>query len=177
MPQQLPAMQDWLPPQQTARASTGSAMGNPGAQPTLPAQPFQASAVRLDIPIATTPKPRALGWLQTLLSGMTSPRTRVSNIQKIMLDELGHVATLPLHEEALARQIVQAPDAETLWELRRPLSEAIGSVYGDLVARQKMTEISFMFAGLLRRRDTEDDHHHPGENVVRLPTRGQPSGT
>jgi hypothetical protein len=111
----------------------------------------------------------------------------MANIQKSMLEELSHVATLPLHEEALARQIVQAPDAETLWDLRRPLSEAIGSVCGDLVARQKMTEISFMFAGLLRRRDSDDDHHHPhqqqapvhhaAENVVRLPTRNQPSGT
>ncbi|WP_157900228.1 hypothetical protein [Rhodoferax koreensis] len=123
------------------------------------------------------PKARAAGrsWLQALLPGFGSVRGRIASIQKSMLVELGQVASLPLHEDALARQIVQAEDAETLWALRFALAEAIGSVRGDVVARQKMTEISFMFAGLLRRR-VEAPTALSGENVVRLPSRGPQPG-
>lgn len=144
-----------------------------------PARPFPifktALDNKLDTPIAVKPKAAGRSWLQALLPGFGTVRGRIANIQKSMLVELGQVAALPLHEDTLARQIVQAEDAESLWALRLALAEAIGSVRGDVVARQKMTEISFMFAGLLRRRI---DSHEPlsGENVVRLPSRGPQSG-
>jgi len=144
--------------------------------PARPSSIYTASLNNYDTPIAVEPKPTpaARSWLQALLPGFISARSRVASIQKSMLDELGQVATLPLHEEALARQIVQAEDAESLWELRHALADAICSVRGDAVARQKMTEISFMFAGLLRRRSAGSDDL-PGENVVHLSTRAQQS--
>lgn len=187
MPNEFPAMQRKLPPQDQAWpsslssvASVASASASVTALPSAVSSPLStaslssASARPSFAPIAvTTARPRAFGWLQALLSGTSSVRTRLANIQQAMLLELGQVASLPLHEDALARQIVQATDAETLWELRRELSAAIAGVCGGMVAHQKMTEISFMFAGLLRRRSADDHDHPPGENVVRLPTRSQ----
>lgn len=154
----------------------------------LPQDPLRPSPIfktaldnKLDIPIAVQPKPASHGWLRALLPGLGSVRGRLARIQKSMLVELGQVAALPLHEDTLARQIVQAEDAETLWALRLALAEAIDSVRGDVVARQKMTEISFMFAGLLRRRvdmhDAQVAHNVlSGENVVRMPSRGPQPG-
>jgi hypothetical protein len=188
VPNEFPAMQRKLPPQDQAWPSSLSSVASvapvpasasvtalpcASATPLSPAALSSTSAQAAFAPIAVTAKPRAFGWLQALLSGTSSVRTRLANIQQAMLLELGQVASLPLHEDALARQIVQASDAETLWELRRELSAAIAGVCGGMVAHQKMTEISFMFAGLLRRRSADDHDHPPGENVVRLPTRSQ----
>lgn len=179
MPHRLPQ-----PSQTLASSMSSSATVTPlspaFASPSSPSSPANAHVPDhpLDAPIAFTTKTRSLGWLQALLPGLASNRMRMANIQRAMVAELSQVATLPLHEELLARQIIQATDIETLWELRRALSDQIAAACGDLVAHQKMTEISFMFAGMLRRRNVDhehDDHHgRPvGENVVRLHSRNQ----
>ncbi len=163
MPNSIPATQHQLPLQDTVR----------------PSSIYQASLHHFDTPIAVKPKPASRSWLQALLPAFGSARGRVADIQKSMLAELSQVAAQPLHEETLARMIMQAQDAETLWALRHALAQAICSARDEVVAQQKMTEISFMFAGLLRRRH----HSHAsapdgpiGENVVRLSPRGQQPG-
>jgi hypothetical protein len=141
VPNEFPAMQRKLPPQDQAWPSSLSSVASvapvpasasvtalpcASATPLSPAALSSTSAQAAFAPIAVTAKPRAFGWLQALLSGTSSVRTRLANIQQAMLLE-----------------------------------------------HQKMTEISFMFAGLLRRRSADDHDHPPGENVVRLPTRSQ----
>lgn len=161
MPTTLPAMQHSMPPLDHARSDLNTN--------------------NLDIPLAIAPSPSAAplparrGWLRALLPRMAAPRGhRLGGIQKSMLNELAQVASTPVHE-TLARQIVETDDAEILWSLRHALAEAIGDVHGDVVARQKMTEISFMFAGLLKRRAVHQEEP-AGENVVRLQPRTQKPG-
>ena len=185
MPKEFQAIPHRLP--QPGQALASSVSSNATVTPLSPA--FAASAPganspapshALDAPIAFTTKTRSLGWLQALLPGVASNRMRLANIQRAMVAELSQVATLPLHEEPLARQVIQATDVETLWELRRALSDQIAGACGDVVAHQKMTEISFMFAGMLRRRSVDHDDHRNrpvGENVVRLHSRGQQPST
>ena len=165
-PSAMPRMPSSLDPARRSPAPT--------ALPT--SKPFNAASQvsPYDMPIAVRPTPGMRRWLKGLLTGRGTARARIADIQQSMLEELTQVATLPLHEDKLARQIVQARDAETLWQLRHALADAICAVHGELVAHQKMTEISFMFAGLLRRRAPSDT---PGtDNVVCLASRGQPPG-
>jgi hypothetical protein len=141
-------------------------------KPEKPDKPDQPD--RFDKPISLATRRGARWWLKGLLTGLGSARSRVADIQQSMLAELSQIAAMPLHEEKLARLIVQARDAEALWQLRHALADAICAVHGELVARQKMTEISFMFAGLLRRRPGSTP---PGaDNVVRLSPRGPQPG-
>ncbi len=53
----------------------------------------------------------------------------------------------------LASQIRAASDPQDLWALRDPLRVVLLEAHGELLARQRMTDVSFMFAGLLQERD------------------------
>ena len=179
MPNQPTAMQRMPSTLETARRSptplSPSKVSGPAGAPSpmSPMSPLSPMSP-FDMPIAVLPAPGMRRWLKSLLTGLGSSRGRIANIQHAMLAELSQVAIVPLHEEKLARMIVQAREAEALWQLRHLLADAICAVHGELVAHQKMTEISFMFAGLLRRRPGPDT---PGaDNVVHLASRGQQPG-
>lgn len=125
---------------------------HPTAQRQLPAvDPARSPLAPLEtVEKAFTP-PALHGLLRVFMPGAGSPRAnRLAGIQKSMLIELRQVTSSLQHDE-LAREITQADQPEQLWKLRGALSSAIGAMHGELVARQKMTEISFMFSGLLRR--------------------------
>lgn len=75
---------------------------------------------------------------------------RVSEIRRLMQAQ---VAALPdaARHAALATQIAEADDPDALWSLRHALTHALVEVHGELIARRRMTDITFMFAGLLDR--------------------------
>ena len=93
-------------------------------------------------------------WWQSLLA----PRHgKVEEIRRFMLAQLTAV-----HDGAqradLAGQITTAPHPQDLWLLRNALTSALVQVHGELLARRRMTDITFMFAGLL-----EGSRPHPLE--------------
>lgn len=74
----------------------------------------------------------------------------LEDIRKRMLGQL-QAAGERGEREALAERILRAGSAEALWALRHPWMQALQGTLGDLLARQRMSEVSFMFAGLLDR--------------------------
>lgn len=71
---------------------------------------------------------------------------RLDEIRDRMLAQLGAAP-----DAALADGIRAAGNAEALWALRHAWMQALQAPLGELLARQRMSEVSFMFAGLLDR--------------------------
>ncbi|KQP14199.1 hypothetical protein ASF43_15340 [Pseudorhodoferax sp. Leaf267] len=67
-----------------------------------------------------------------------------------MLGQLAAVTDECLRS-TLASRIAAADDPEALWSLRQDLMAALVEVHGEMLARRRLTDITFMFAGLLDR--------------------------
>jgi hypothetical protein len=76
---------------------------------------------------------------------------RVGEIRRLMQAQVEVLADAPRHA-ALAAQIRDADDPEALWSLRDALTQALIEAHGEAIARRRMTDITFMFAGLLDRK-------------------------
>lgn len=76
---------------------------------------------------------------------------RVGEIRRLMRAQLELLTDAPRHA-ALAAQIRDADDPEALWALRDALTQALVETHGEAIARRRMTDITFMFAGLLDRK-------------------------
>ncbi|WP_326535025.1 hypothetical protein [Pseudorhodoferax sp.] len=63
----------------------------------------------------------------------------------------------------LAVKIKSAADSEALWALRLEWMHALAESQGVLLARQRMSDVSFMFAGMLDRAQ----HARTGLEVLR----------
>ncbi len=74
---------------------------------------------------------------------------RIEDIRQAMLDSLGDdgCANYP-HIE---RRVLFAPDLQGLWYLRTDMMVAISSLRGEVVASQRIRQITSMFEGLLPR--------------------------
>lgn len=72
---------------------------------------------------------------------------RIEDIRQAMLDTLGDdgCANYP-HIE---RRVLFAPDLQGLWYLRTDIMVAISSLRGEVVASQRVRQITSMFDGLL----------------------------
>jgi hypothetical protein len=71
----------------------------------------------------------------------------IEDIRQAMLDSLGEegCANYP-HIE---RRVLFAPDLQGLWYLRSDIMVAISSLKGEMVASQRIRQITGMFEGLL----------------------------
>ena len=81
---------------------------------------------------------------------------KIDDIRRLMLAQLDVVPD-PELRLALAEQIARATCLQSLWRLRSEVMAALVEVHGELLARQRMTDISFMFAGLLERDHRAED--------------------
>ncbi len=74
---------------------------------------------------------------------------RIEDIRQAMLDSLGDdgCANYP-HIE---RRVLFAPDLQGLWYLRSDIMVALSSLQGEVVASQRIRQITGMFEGLLPR--------------------------
>lgn len=103
--------------------------------------------------------------------------SKVADIRSLMLAQL-MAGKDDGARSALAARIVAAEHAEALWSLRQDWMQALVEVHGDMLARRRLTDISFMFAGLLNRQwhadacatglDAEGDWHTaptPGDRL------------
>lgn len=86
-------------------------------------------------------------WLRRL---WFRPQGRLDEIRQRMLAQLGAVADAQ-QRAGLAVRIKSAADSEALWALRRDWMQMLAETQGELLARQRMSEVSFMFAGMLDR--------------------------
>ncbi|WP_211332937.1 hypothetical protein [Pseudorhodoferax soli] len=99
------------------------------------------------------------GWLRWLWSRRDG---RLEDIRRLMLAQLATVA----HAEQranLAVRIKSAAGPEALWALRGDWMAALADHEGLLLARQRMSDVSFMFSGLLDR----EEHARTGLEVLR----------
>ena len=76
--------------------------------------------------------------------------SKVADIRGLMLAQLMAGQDDGRHC-ALATRIAAAQHAEALWSLRHDWMQALVEAHGDMLARRRLTDISFMFAGLLNR--------------------------
>jgi hypothetical protein len=92
-----------------------------------------------------------LTTLQAAISHRAADRlsaaARLEDIRHAMLDSLEDAGDMPLTQ--IARRVMFAPDAESLWYLRPELLMVIASMRGERAARQILEQISVMFTGLL----------------------------
>lgn len=109
---------------------------------TLASPPTSMSAPDLSPPL-TPMTPR---WWQSLWSRRDG---RLHGIRQFMLTQLAAVEDGAVRIR-LAEQIEAATYPQALWALRDPLRMALVEAHGELLARQRMTDVSFMFAGLLQ---------------------------
>jgi hypothetical protein len=74
---------------------------------------------------------------------------RLEDIRRAMLEYLGDTGcrAFPLME----RRILFATDLEGLWYLRGDLMVTLSVTHGELIAHQKIEQLSSMFEGLLPR--------------------------
>lgn len=98
------------------------------------------------------------GWLRWLWSRREG---RLENIRRLMLAQLGSVANAD-RRAGLAVKIKSAGDSETLWALRGEWMQALAETQGLLLARQRLSDVSFMFAGMLDR----EQHARTGLEVL-----------
>lgn len=87
------------------------------------------------------------GWLRWFWSRREG---RLEEIRRLMLAQLGTVADAE-QRASLAVRIKSAGDSEALWALRGEWMQALSQTQGALLARQRLSDVSFMFAGLLDR--------------------------
>lgn len=73
----------------------------------------------------------------------------LEDIREAMLDGLGDTAAVTASK--LELRVIHACDLQDLWYLRGDVMAAIAAVDGEVIARQKMNQISDMFKGLLPR--------------------------
>jgi hypothetical protein len=73
----------------------------------------------------------------------------LEDIREAMLDGLG--VTGAVAASRLELRVTHANDLQDLWYLRGDIMAAIASVHGEVMARQKLNQISSMFRGLLPR--------------------------
>lgn len=106
-------------------------------------------------------RPSRPGWWRALWFRRDS---RIADIRHLMLEQSAAVAD-PDRRSALCAQIAAATTPQTLWSLRQDLMQALVAVHGEMLARQRLTNISFMFAGLLDcpRHAVADDMPPPGD--------------
>lgn len=81
--------------------------------------------------------------------------SKVAGIRGLMLTQLMAGKDDGAHS-ALAARIVAAEQAEALWSLRQEWMQALVEIHGEMLARRRLTDISFMFAGLLNRQSHAD---------------------
>lgn len=101
------------------------------------------------------------GWWRQLWSRR---EVRLEGIRQCMLAHLGGVADGEVRAD-LAVRIKSASDVEALWVLRHAWTEVLSNAQGEVLARQRLSDVSFMFAGLLDRDrylDTSLDLLHQG---------------
>lgn len=106
------------------------------------------------------------GWWRQLWSRREG---RLDQIRRHMLSQLTAVPDAELRA-GLAVRIKSASDAEPLWALRHDWVEALAAAQGPLLARQRLSEVSFMFAGLL------DRQHHASTCLEALQPPGPARG-
>lgn len=75
---------------------------------------------------------------------------RFTEIRNLMLGQLSTLADDDTRSSLQAR-IYEARHPEALWSLRHDLMAAMVAVHGEMLARRRLTDITFMFAGLLDR--------------------------
>lgn len=76
--------------------------------------------------------------------------SKVAGIRGLMLAQL-MAGTDDGARSALASRIAAAEHAEALWSLRQEWMQALVDIHGEMLARRRLTDVSFMFAGLLNR--------------------------
>ncbi len=89
---------------------------------------------------------------------------KVAEIRQLMLAQVQALPRLP-RQSVLAAQILAAEQPEALWALRDALTHVLVEAHGEALARRRMTDITFMFAGLLHRErpaGTGDTHNSEG---------------
>jgi hypothetical protein len=98
------------------------------------------------------------GWLRWLWSRREG---RLEDIRRLMLAQLGSVPDAD-RRAGLAVSIKSAGDSESLWALRGEWMQALAETQGVLLARQRLSDVSFMFAGMLDR----EQHARNGLEVL-----------
>lgn len=73
---------------------------------------------------------------------------RLLEIRDAMLGQLAPVVDED-ERAALANRISAAQNPQALWSLRQDLMRALTPIHGEMLARRRLTDITFMFAGLL----------------------------
>jgi len=89
------------------------------------------------------------GWPVLEANGHTDADTTfgIEDIRQAMLDALGKEGCA--HYPHIERRVLFAPDLQGLWYLRTDVMVAISSLRGELVADQRIRQITTMFDGLL----------------------------
>lgn len=77
----------------------------------------------------------------------TAIKDRTEDIRQLMLEELGEYGEK--NYPGVARRVRYAPDVQGLWYVRSDVMAILANVYGETVAREKISRISGMFKGLL----------------------------
>jgi len=72
---------------------------------------------------------------------------RTEDIRRAMMDSLGAQASK--HSPDTLRRVRFAGDIQSLWFLRGELMAAVSQLHGELIASQKIGQISELFHGLL----------------------------
>ena len=86
------------------------------------------------------------------LLGRTEPtpealNARIEIIRQLMLRELGEYGEKKF--PAVTRRVRYAPDIQGLWYARSDVMAILDTTYGEILARQKVADISNRFNGLL----------------------------
>lgn len=86
------------------------------------------------------------------LLGRTEPtpealNARIEIIRQLMLRELGEYGEKKF--PAVTRRVRYAPDIQGLWYARSDVMAILATTYGEILARQKVADISNRFNGLL----------------------------
>jgi len=72
---------------------------------------------------------------------------RIEDIRQAMLDSLGDEGCV--NYPHIERRVLFAPDLQGLWYLRTDIMVAISSLQGEMIASQRIRQITRMFEGLL----------------------------
>ena len=72
---------------------------------------------------------------------------RTEDIRQLMLNELGQQGEKKF--PGVARRLRYAPDVQGLWYARSDLMSILAKTHGEIVAREKIADISSRFKGLM----------------------------
>lgn len=92
-------------------------------------------------------KSSLLALLSTDVISLSSREDRTEEIRQWMLDELADAGEFDL--SLLARRVRYALDAQALWYTRGDVMAALAAMHGEAVAREKISQITQKFRGLL----------------------------